>query len=185
MKIEERSIHKTPFGKERFPESITTEAGIPLIVRPIRPEDKPLLLKLLKSLSSQSVYMRFFSPIRNFSDPMIDRLTHVDCRSEIVLVALDLCGNMLGKSTICILDDELNAEFAVMVADRWQGKGIGAVLLNRCLMLAKERGVESVWGRVLYENTKMLALGEKLGFVKKPTPEANEFKMTIDLRNLI
>ncbi len=109
MKIEERSIHKTRSAEGQFPESITTEAGIPLIVRPIRPEDKPQLLELLKSLSSQSLYLRFFSPIRNFSESMIHRLTHVDCRFEIVLVALDLFGNMLGKSTICILEDELIA----------------------------------------------------------------------------
>lgn len=183
MKIEEKYTNKRRTGEGRFPELTTTEEGIPIIVRPIRPDDKPRVTKLLKSLSPLSIHLRFFSSIQDFSDQMIHRLTQVDCRYEIVLVALDLCGNMLGKSTICIMDDRKHAEFAVLVADQWQGKGIGAALLKRCLMLAKKRGVETVWGRVLCENSKMLALGKKLGFVKKPTLEANEYELVIDLRN--
>jgi len=183
VKTEERYMHNIGAEKDRFPEATTTEEGIPIIVRPIRPADKPRVAKLINSLSAQSIYLRFFSPIRSFSDEMIYRLTHIDCRNEIVLVALDPSQNMLGKAVICITEDGTRGEFAVLVADQWQGKGIGAALLKRCLMLARERGVETVWGRVLSENTKMLALGKKLGFVKKPTLEANEYEMVIDLKN--
>ncbi len=112
---------------------------------------------------------------------MIHRFTHIDCRYEIVLVALDLDENMIGNSTICILDDEKHAEFAVLVADEWQGQGIGAALLSRCLRLAKARGVEIVKGWVLSENTKMLALGEKLGFVRKRVPDGYEYEIIINL----
>ena len=127
--------------------------------------------------------MRYFSPIREFSEQMIHRFTHIDCRYEIVLVALDLDENMIGNSTICILDDEKHAEFAVLVADEWQGQGIGAALLSRCLRLAKARGVEIVKGWVLSENTKMLALGKKLGFVRKRVLDGYEYEMIINLAN--
>ncbi len=184
MKIEERYTVKAPTKKGRFPELTTTEEGLPIIVRPIRSEDKPLLIRFLKSLSSQSIYLRFFSHHHHFSGPMIHRLTHIDGRNEIVLIALDLRGDMLGKSTIFVMEDEKRAEFSVLISDEWQGRGIGAALLKRCLMLAKARGVETVWGRVLCENTKMLALGKKLGFVKKATSDANEFELVVDLSRM-
>ena len=183
MNIQENNIDRRCNSKGYFPELTTTEAGIPIIIRPIRPEDKSRLANLLNSLSSKSIYLRYFSPIREFSEQMIHRCTHIDCRHEIVLVALDLDENMLGNSMICILDDEKQAEFAVLVGDNWQGQGIGAALLMRCLSLAKARGVEIVKGWVLSENTKMLALGNKLGFVRKRVPDGYEYELIINLSN--
>ena len=69
-----------------------------------------------------------------------------------------------------------------MVGDQWQGKGIGAELLNRCLMIAKERKIETVWGNVLVENAQMLKLGKKLGFKIGRVPGSNEYELRIDLR---
>lgn len=181
MKIEANHTDERSTGKDRFPEVTTTEEGIPIIIRPIGPEDKSRVAKLLRSLSPRSIYLRFFCHMRDFPDPMIHRLTHIDSRNEIVLVALDLSGNMLGKSTVCVMGDEKHAEFAVLVADDWQGKGIGAALLKRCLMLAKARGIETVWGRVLGENTQMLALGKKLGFVRRRVPDSCEYDLLFEM----
>ena len=183
VNTQDNNTDRRSVDKWRSPELTTTQAGIPIVIRPIRPEDKCRLAKLMNSLSSKSIYLRFFSPIREFSEQMLHRITHIDCRYEIVLIALDLEGNMLGNSTICILDDEKHAEFAVLVADEWQGQGIGAALLKRCLKLAKARGVEIVKGWVLSENTKMLALGNKLGFVRKQVPDGYEYELIINLSN--
>ena len=74
-----------------------------------------------------------------------------------------------------------NAEFSVVVADRWQGKGIGAELLRRCLAIAREQKIETVRGTVLSENTQMLALGKKLGFTIEKVRGANEYELRLSL----
>ena len=77
-----------------------------------------------------------------------------------------------------------NAEFAVVVSDAWHGKGIGAELLKRCLLISKERGIENVRGIVLPENTQMLALGKKLGFTAKKMVGESDYELNIDLTKL-
>ena len=69
----------------------------------------------------------------------------------------------------------------VVVGDPWHGKGIGATLLQRCLGIARERGIREVTGTVLAENTQMLALGRKLGFKIKKEPSVPEYELSIDL----
>ena len=71
---------------------------------------------------------------------------------------------MLDVARLMTKPGGLKPEFAVVVSDRWQGKGIGATLMEHLIAIAKERDIESVWGLVLAENTHMLALARKLGF---------------------
>ena len=166
----------------RFPQQVVTDEGIEIWIRPVQPDDAVLLKALFESLSPQSIYFRFFSALKQIPDHMLDRITHIDTDCEIVLVALDRTGEMLGISCVYIMEDGIRAEFAVLIGDPWHGKGIGAELLKRCLTLAKDRRVEMVWGRVLPGNTKMLALGKKLGFKMKHVPDNNEIELVIDLR---
>ena len=91
---------------------------------------------------------------------------------------------ILGVARVIGDPDGKKAEFAVLVGDPWQGRGVGAGLLQRCLRIAKERGIETIWGIVLRENTQMLALGRKLGFSASRTDEPGELELTIDLRSL-
>ena len=78
--------------------------------------------------------------------------------------------------------NQKHAEFSVVVADQWQGKGIGSELLKRCLTIAKQRNIETVWGSVLTENAQMLKLGKKLGFKVSRLQGSNEYELRIDLR---
>mgnify|MGYP001817818184 FL=1 len=78
--------------------------------------------------------------------------------------------------------NQKEAEFSVVVSDPWQGKGIGAALLQRCLSIAKERGIENVMGTVLAENTQMLALGKRLGFKIKKVLGAGEYDLSVDFQ---
>jgi acetyltransferase len=91
---------------------------------------------------------------------------------------------MLAAARVIGDPDGKKAEFAVMVGDPWQGRGVGAKLLKTCLQIAKERGIETVWGIVLRENTQMLALGRKLGFEASRTEEPGELQLAIDLRSV-
>ena len=72
------------------------------------------------------------------------------------------------------------AEFAVVVGDPSQGKGIGVELLRNCLLIARERGIRKVMGIVLAENIQMLALGRKLGFKITRRPGGTEYELSID-----
>jgi acetyltransferase len=161
--------------------------GLAVFVRPIKPEDAPSFLDLFHTLSSTSVYYRFFSPMKSLSPSMLARFTQIDYDREIALVALEEGRpeeKMLAAARVIGDPDGKKAEFAVMVGDPWQGRGVGAKLLKTCLQIAKERGIETVWGIVLRENTQMLALGRKLGFEATRTEEPGELQLAIDLRSV-
>jgi len=158
---------------------------VEIFIRPIRPEDAPLLTDLFKSLSSRSVYLRFLSILKQLPHDMLVKLTQIDYDREIALVALsgkETYEKMLGVARVFIEQNKKHGEFSVITGDPWQGKGIGAELLKRCLAIAKERNMETVWGIVLAENTQMLKLGRKLGFKIKMIPGLNEYELRIDLR---
>jgi acetyltransferase len=78
--------------------------------------------------------------------------------------------------------NQKEAEFSVVVSDPWQGKAIGAALLQRCLSIAKERGIEKVMGTVLAENTQMLVFGKKLGFKINRVPGVGEYELRLDFQ---
>jgi acetyltransferase len=167
-------------------EARTEREGVgELFIRPIRPEDAPLLVELFSSLSRQSIYFRFFSPLKMLPTAMLVRFTQIDYDREIALVALlgtEPNETMLGVARVITdIYNRKDAEFSVMVGDTWQGKGIGAELLKRCLSISKERGIENVKGIVLPENTQMLALGKKLGFTAKKIAGESEYELNIDL----
>ncbi len=171
---------------DQFEEHTRTAMGIDIFVRPIRPEDAPLLVGLFESLSPRSVYLRFFSPMKRLPHSMLALFTQIDYDRHIALVALSESKSkeeMLGVARI-IKDRNLKeAEFSVVVGDKWQGKGIGAALLQRCLSIARDQGLEKVTGVVLAENTQMLALGKKMGFKSKKVLEANEYELSKDFKH--
>jgi len=162
-----------------------TDMQMPLFIRPIKPEDAPLFVELFNALTPTSIYYRFFSVVKTLSAEVLARFTQVDYDREISFVALDDSEDqerMLGVANIVGEPDGKRGEFSVLIGDPWQGKGIGAKLLLQCLAIAKERGMEIVWGTVLAENSYMIALGKKLGFTVKQGQEPSEYKLTIDLK---
>ena len=168
---------------DQYEEHTRTSMGVDIFVRPIRPEDAPLLIELFESLSPRSVYRRFFTPMKRLPHSMLARFTQIDYDRHIALVALpesESKETMLGVARVIIGRNLKEAEFSIVVGDPWQGKGIGAALLKRCLSIAKERGIETVMGTVLAENTQMLALGRKLGFKIKKVPGVGEYELSID-----
>jgi acetyltransferase len=161
-----------------------TVNGQDFFVRPIRPSDAQMMIDHFNSLSKRSVYMRFFSPLKQLSRQMLVRLTQIDYDREIALVALMGEGRdekIIGVSRIIGYFDGSQAEFALAISDEWQGQGIGAALLTQCLAAARNQGMKQIMGFVLSENTQMLKLGKKLGFKIKRIPESSEFELTIDL----
>ena len=91
---------------------------------------------------------------------------------------------MLGVARVILGRTLTEAEFSVVASDPWQGKGIGAALLQRCLDIARERGIQKVTGSVLAENIQMLALGRKLGFKIKKEPIVSWYELSKDFETI-
>ena len=168
----------------QYEEEIEIEGAGRLMIRPIRPEDAPLLEDMFSVLSPESVYFRFFNVMKRLPHHMLARYTQIDYDREIALVAISVSGNsekMLGVSRVIAGSSLKSAEFAVVVADQWQGRGIGAALLERCLNFAREKNIENVWAVVLPGNTKMLAMAKKMGFAVKHHDGSGEYNLSLDL----
>ncbi len=177
-------ISPYPADQER---TIFLEAVGDILVRPIRPEDAPLMISFFDLLSRQTIYNRFFTPLRKLPHYMLTRFTQIDYDREIALVAIWNDGQtekMLGVARIIDDKNTKEAEFAVLVGDPWHGQGIGAALLTQCLTIAKSRHIRRVWGSVLATNTQMLCFGKKLGFKIDRSKDTREFLLSFDLEAL-
>ncbi len=170
-----------PYPEEEEFHTVSVD-GRRIFVRPVKPEDAPLFTAFFKTLSPSTIYFRFFSALKNMNPEMLARFTQIDYDREIALVAIDEDSEtdiMLGVARIIGDPDRKTGEFAVLVGDAWQGKGIGSNLLEKCLSIAERQGFESVHGIVLHENRNMLALGKKLGFEKRRDADSGENKLVI------
>ncbi|MBF0204654.1 MAG: bifunctional acetate--CoA ligase family protein/GNAT family N-acetyltransferase [Desulfamplus sp.] len=177
-------ISSYPFEYETEDETIDHEK---ILIRPIKPGDAPLLVQHFISLSPRTVYFRFFTPLKQLSHSMLIRLTQIDYDREIALIALMGKGEeqvMVGVARVIFKPDGKNGEFAVVLADKWHGKGIGASLLKRCLSYAAKKGLQKVCGVVLTENRQMLKLSKKLGFMVRYIAGSTEYELEIDLAGL-
>ena len=171
----------------QYEKTITTKGGIDIFTRPIKPEDAPLLEDLFRGLSKQSIYFRFFGPMKRLSPKMLAYFTQIDYDRDMALVALDRAAEgerMLGVARLMGDPDGVKAELAVLVGDPWQGKGVGAALMERLIAVSRERGLKSIWGLVLAENTHMLALVRKAGFKSSWNTEYRAYEIKADLERL-
>jgi acetyltransferase len=166
----------------------TTKSGLRILIRPIQPEDAGLFADLFTTLSTTSVYYRFFRHMKILAPEMLAMLTQIDYDREMALVAMDVSAEpekMLGVARIINDPDGKQAEFSIMIGDPWQGCGVGAQLLLNLLKVAARRGVEKIWGTVLPENLHMQRLGKKVGFDVKYNADEGAYDLTIDLTRAI
>lgn len=171
----------SPYPVE-YESKTTVKEGLRIFIRPVRPEDAPLFRELFDNLSPTSIYYRFFSPMKRLSPSMLARFTQIDYDRDIALVALgadEQKERMFGVARIMGDADGKSGEFAVLVGDPWQGKGIGALLLQKCLDIAKARGFSKIMGFVLKENRGMVGLGKKLGFIVNKSEACDEYELII------
>jgi acetyltransferase len=170
---------------DQYEKAMTTKGGMEIFTRPIKPEDAPLLEELFRVLSKQSIYFRFFGPMKSLPPRMLAYFTQIDYDRDIAIVALDRSAGhekMLGVARLMGDPDGIRAELAVLVGDPWQGRGIGAALMSRLIAISKDRGIKSIWGLVLAENTHMLSLASKAGFqsIWNKEQRAYELKAEVD-----
>lgn len=147
--------------------------GQDYLVRPVRPDDEPALIRLLQGLDPEAVRLRFFIYLRHFSHDMAARMTQIDYDRELALVIQPRDGTdrIFGIGTLIADPDNARAEFAVLMDGAHAGQGLGEHLLRRLLSWAQERRVQTVYGEVLAENRPMLGLARKLGMTVRAMPD--------------
>ena len=159
-----------------YPHEYVTEwqlkDGTPVVIRPIRAEDEPLMSKFHETLSDESVYSRFFRymPLsRRVAHDRLSRICFVDYDQEIGLVVeyknpTTHEYEILGIGRLIKLWGTNDAEFAVLVSDRWQGHGLGYKLLAQLVEIGRQEKHSRIIGTILPENHSMQHIAQKLGF---------------------
>ena len=162
-----------------YPEEYVTQRqmkdGTPVILRPIKPEDEPLWHDLLGSCSTQSLWFRFSYLFKQTTHEMATRYCFIDYDREMGIVAeVEEEGQrrLIGIGRLVADMDHEVAEYAVIVVDRWQGHGLGGVLTDYCLDVAKKWGVKKIVAEVSKENLRTLATFRNRGF--QPNDEQDD-----------
>jgi acetyltransferase len=158
--------------------------GSEVVVRVIRPEDEPLIVEHHALLSEQSIRMRYFSMVKLLTHDRLIRLCHLDYNREMALVAVhtDATGPHIWGVSRYYYDPETgSAEFALLVADPYQGRGLGQHLMRRLLEVARDRGVRRLTGLVLRENRPMLELLRALDFTATPSDDPAAVEVVLEL----
>ncbi len=158
----------------------------PVIIRPIKPEDEPLMVKFHETLSAESVYHRYFAELKLSQRVTHERLTRIcfnDYDREIALVAErklaeNSGGEIIGVGRLSKSSQANDAEFAMLISDAWQRQGLGAELLKRLVEVGRAEKLERLTGQVLAENHAMQRLCKKLGFLVAHNPDGNLFTAT-------
>jgi acetyltransferase len=143
--------------------------GTSIALRPVRPEDEPLLQDLVAHMSLEDVRMRFFAPIHELSHPLAARLSHLDYDREMALIAQH-DGVTLGVARYFADPDRQRAEYAIAVRSDWKGRGLGYLLMTRLIEVARAAGIAELVGEVLRENRPMLDMCREFGFVAETHP---------------
>ena len=141
--------------------------GSEVVVRPIGPDDASLLQAFVRRLCARSRRFRFFAALAELSAAQLDRFVNVDPIRNLALVALSRRKEgaaIVAEARYALTQEGDKAEFAIAVADEFQGRGLGRYLVKRLLTTAWRRGVRRLFGEIKSDNRAMLGLAMQLGF---------------------
>lgn len=159
----------------KFARTWTMKNGVEVSIRPIHPEDEPLMAKFHTKLSDRSVYLRYFhnTPLNyRISHERLSKLCFLDYDREIALVAIKQMAEtkedeILGVGRLVKLPAKNVAEFAIVISDEYQKLGLGTELLTELVEIGKVEKLDSITGDILFENQGMQKTCKKLGFKLK------------------
>jgi acetyltransferase len=165
----------------------TSKAGLAVTIRPIRPEDEPLMVKFHTTLSEESVYMRYFHYIQysqRVAHERLTRLCFIDYDREMALV-VERKDPQTGENSVLAIGrlskvhQTAEAEFAILVSDAWQGHGFGGELLRRLVEIGRDEKLQRIVATILSDNIPMQHVSRKVGFKLKRVE--SEFQAELDL----
>jgi acetyltransferase len=155
-----------------------------VILRPIKPEDEPLWLEMFQNFSEESIRFRFFQILKDTPHETRVRYCNIDYDREIAVVAeLTEEGRkrILGVVRASIEPDGKTAEIAFIIADPWQGLGLGTKMVDYVLEICRDMKLETIFAIMLADNQRAISLMKKMGFDVKYM-EDGTVKGTLNLR---
>ena len=159
------------------------EDGADVLLRPIRPEDEGIESEFINGLSEETSRYRFFNIVRNLPHSDLVRFCNIDYDREMAIIAEITEGGRrreIGVGRVIAEPDRRRGEFAVVIADQYQAKGLGRKLVDMLIDIAEERRLESIFGVVLKDNAPMLTLCKEMGFTL--TPEEDYMRVELALK---
>ncbi|MCL0051674.1 bifunctional acetate--CoA ligase family protein/GNAT family N-acetyltransferase [Thermodesulfovibrionales bacterium] len=167
----------------RLVTNITLRDGRPATIRPIRPEDSPLVEEFFSASSEQTIALRFFQRFTDLADEQLARYCQVDYDRELALVCViveDGRERIIGDVRFMKQPNMEDAEMAVIVGDSWHGQGIGRGICEYCLEVARRAGIKKMWMDILKVNTCMLNLADRMGF-RQVYVDEDSIKVALEL----
>ena len=194
-------LHEPKMTKEELPRlairpyprhlmgSWSAPDGTTFAIRPLRPEDEPLVVQFHKNLSEATVYARYFAHLEldeRTAHERLARICFLDYERELALVAerTDRATGrveIVGISRLSKAHARNEAEFAVLVIDARQRRGLGTELLRRLIAAARAEGIERITGQMLANNVGMRRACERLGFVFRPAAQEGVLRAELEL----
>lgn len=169
-----------------YPSHLTTlwtqPDGTVVTIRPIKPEDADLEVEFVRKLSPETKYLRFMNTLRELPPAMVARLTQIDYDREMAFVATleeDEKEVEVGVCRYAVNPDGESCEFAIVVADDWQKRGLARKLMGVLIETARNKGLDFMHGVFLSNNERMLKFVQSLGFVLSNDPEDNSVKLGV------
>ncbi|MFW5933022.1 MAG: bifunctional acetate--CoA ligase family protein/GNAT family N-acetyltransferase [Candidatus Hadarchaeota archaeon] len=157
---------------EKYVEDWELKSGEPVTLRPIRPEDEPMEFKLFQTFSGETWEHRFFGSMREVNHKDMVRYTNIDYRREMAIIG-EIRENdekkMIGVGRLVIDPDGESGEFAVVVGDPWQNKGLGEKLIRKMIEVGTNKDLNSIYGTVRRNNKGMIKLCKEIGFEVEET----------------
>lgn len=152
--------------------------GTPVLLRPLEVADAALYPDCLSEITPEDLRLRYFAPMRQVSPELIDQLVHYDTKHAMASIAIEeATGRMLGVVRLHNDPNDENAEFAIIVRSRLKGHGLGWLMMKHMIAYAKDRGLKTVHGQVLAENSTMLQMCGELGFHVADDPDERGVKL--------
>ena len=151
----------------QWTKTIKLRKGQEVLLRAIRPEDEPLEAELVRNSSKESLYFRFFGYVPGIDHKMLSRFTHIDYDREMAIVALnEENGQPKIIGVVRIVGDgwRESCEYAILVADAWHGQGLGGLLTDYIIEIARAQGYQKITASFLKVNGSMRRLFERKGF---------------------
>jgi ribosomal protein S18 acetylase RimI-like enzyme len=167
------------------PRTLELNDGTKVQVRPIVPEDEPLLHEAVAAMSERTLYFRFFSPLKRMPDALAHRLAVVDYNDRFALVATtDKPGakeRIVGVARYDRVPNTEVAETAVAVVDEFQRRGLGSALMSILGKVARDHRIKTFTLIVLPENQQMLGLLRKMGWIHRAKLSGGVYDISFEL----
>jgi len=148
--------------------------GREVLLRPIKPEDEPLLVELFQTFSEETMRFRFFRVIKEITHETLARYCNIDYDREMTIVA-EMTENgkrrIVGTVRLVVQPDSESGEVAIVVGDPWQNRGLGTEMFGYIIDISRSMGLKKIFGEIQAENTKMAHICYKKGFEVKPVDE--------------